>query len=169
MRKILLPEERLYKELNIKACNSRRKRELILLRSSDSPDKIPAIMINSFQPGTYVTPHRHPADGREFFCILSGQLKVIIFDEFGKIANVYRVSPNSTPMMEIPGRTYHTVIAELPDSLIIELYFGIYKPETYKQFSKWAPQESQKDFFKNKEYLQSLLDKVNSFEHNLKS
>ncbi len=169
MEEILYPKEELFKDLNIKARNSLRKRELILLRSSDSLDKIPTIMINSFQPGTYVTPHRHPSDGREFFCILSGQLKIVIFDEFGNILKVYSVNPNNNPMMEIPGNTYHSVIAELPDSLIIKLYFGIYKPDTYKQFAKWAPMEDRKDYFKNKKYLQALIDNVNSFENSLKS
>ena len=169
MRDIIFPNEELFKNLNLKARNSLRKREFVILRSSDSLDKIPTIMINSFQPGTYVIPHKHPSDGREFYCILSGQLKVVIFDESGKIIQTYSINPKSTPMMEIPGNTYHSVIAELPDSLIIELYFGVYNPETYKQFAKWAPMEDRKNYFKNKKYLRVLINNVNSFENNLKS
>lgn len=124
-----------------KSLASPRKREFKCSRSSENGN-IPGIILNVFQPGTYVRPHRHPmSDGKEIWIPIQGLIRAIIFDNDGNVADNFSISPSQNVYFEIPAGTYHSAIAEQPDSVLLELYQGIYNPTTYKAFPQWAPEE----------------------------
>src|SRR3989338_13132 len=125
-----------------------RKRELELFRSSEN-GIIPAMMFNSLQLGSYVQPHKHPKDGREIVIPYRGSVRTILFDEEGKIIGHYDISREKVAFIELPGDTYHGYLALEPDFLMCEMYTGIYNPNTYKNFAKWAPSESDSEEIKN--------------------
>ena len=121
---------------------SSRKRAFGLIRSADSSKNIPSIMVNALQPGTYVRPHRHPKkDGKELLIYLQGELKVLTFDQDGKILENFEFSSIGSRLIEIPSRTYHSVLALSENSVILDMYLGLFNPDSYKEFASWAPEE----------------------------
>jgi len=156
MNEVLRLDFNVLKELFEKAKVSERKRALQVLRSSDKGE-IPAVIFDILLPGTYVRPHRHPQeDGREIWILISGRMKATIFNEDGSIKENYFLSANETVFIEIPARTYHTIIAFEP-SVLCELYFGRYDPSTYKEFGVWAPEENDSNV---QEYLEKMSQKI---------
>ncbi|MEK6826511.1 MAG: WbuC family cupin fold metalloprotein, partial [Nanoarchaeota archaeon] len=115
-------------ELVQKSRHSERKRALSLLRSSDKGE-IPAVMFNCLQPGTYVQPHMHPnEDGKEIWIPQGGVIRAVLFDENGEVGKHFDIGLYKTAFLEILSRTYHTAIALEPDSIMCELYMGVYSP-----------------------------------------
>ena len=137
---------------------SSRKRAFRLFRSSDKGE-LPAMMYNAMQLGTYVQPHRHPSDGKEVWIAQRGIIRAILFDERGVVQEWHDVSVGGIAYIEIPPQTFHTAIPLVPDSVICELYLGIYRAETYKQGATWAPSE-QADPSVSAEYMGRLLEKT---------
>lgn len=142
-----LPIKRLTQELldNLaqQACNSPRLRQNYNLH--DVSEKVQRF-INVLQPGTYVRPHRHHRtagmNGFEFFLVFQGELGMIIMDECGQILDTERVSANGfTRGIELPQGTYHTLVALAPNTIILELKEGPYKPSTDKEFIETFPAE----------------------------
>lgn len=102
--------------------------------------------INVLQPGTYVRPHRHHRtagmNGFEFFLVFQGELGIIIMDKNGQILAKERVSAHgSTRGIELAEGTYHTLVALVPDTVILELKEGPYDPSTDKEFLDIFPDE----------------------------
>lgn len=102
--------------------------------------------INVLQPGTYVRPHRHyrtaGMNGFEFFLVFQGELGIIIMDKDGQILEKEQVSASgSTRGIELPEGTYHTLVALVPDTVILELKEGPYDPTTDKEFLDAFPAE----------------------------
>lgn len=113
-------------------------------------------MLNAMEPGTYVAPHKHQEpDKREVFVLLRGRLLVVQFDDEGRIAQ-HTILDHATGHygVEMPPRTYHTLVSLAPGTVIYELKDGPYHPATDKQFAPWAPQEGQEGCAA---YLQNLL------------
>ena len=80
MLKIVSPK--LLDELSQKAANSPRKR-LNHNFHDDLADPINR-MLNAFEPGTYIQPHKHEnPDKREVIIVLRGSLVVVVFDDSG--------------------------------------------------------------------------------------
>jgi cupin fold WbuC family metalloprotein len=102
--------------------------------------------INVLQPGTYVRPHRHlrspNVNGFEFFLVIQGELGIIILDESGQILHTERIGANgATRGIELPEGTYHTLVALVPDTAILELKEGPYNASTDKEFMDGFPFE----------------------------
>jgi cupin fold WbuC family metalloprotein len=103
-------------------------------------------LLNILQPGTYVHPHRHqrPSEinGFEFFLVVRGELGMLLFDENGQIVHTERISANGkTCGIELPEGTYHSLVALVPDTVILELKEGPYNPSTDKEFMTGFPAE----------------------------
>ena len=131
-----------------------RKRALDLVRSSGAGD-VPAIMYNALQRGTYIQPHRHPEqDGKEMWVLHQGEVGAVLYSEYGRVEEAFRLSRDTKTLLEIPAGMHHTALALEKDTVLLELYFGVYKPETYKEFAPWAPAEKEKDLAKD--YLTTL-------------
>ncbi|MCU0449728.1 MAG: WbuC family cupin fold metalloprotein [Bernardetiaceae bacterium] len=113
-------------------------------------------MLNAMQPGTYVAPHKHQQpDKREAFIILQGKLLVVEFTETGQVTQWLVLSRETGEYgVEIPPRTYHTLVALENGTVVYELKDGPYDPTTDKIFAPWAPAEGAPG---TDEYLAGLL------------
>jgi cupin fold WbuC family metalloprotein len=112
------------------------------------------------EPDTYVQPHKHEnPDKREAFIVLRGSFLIVQFDESGNITDhVVMGGKQGIYGLEIPPRTYHTLISLEEGSVLYELKDGPYIQQTDKIFASWAPQEG--SALANA-YNADLLKKVN--------
>lgn len=100
-------------------------------------------MLNAMEPGTYVQPHKHEnPDKREAFLLLRGKILVVSFDDGGTVKDYVLLNPQSGNFgLEIPPRTYHTLICLEAGSVLYELKDGPYDVANDKVFAAWAPAE----------------------------
>lgn len=127
-------------QLMWQAKKSKRKRAILRLHQHKEPVQR---MINAVMPGTYVPPHKHEnPDKVELFSILKGKVAVLKFNNIGEIEAVLELNERgSIKIVEIPPRTYHSIIALQP-SAILEIIDGPYVEATHKQMAAWAPTEN---------------------------
>lgn len=98
-------------------------------------------MFNCFQPGTYVRPHHHDPQRWELFVILRGRLEVLTFEPGGEPAGRVVLEPAGTVAVEVPGGVDHAVVALEPDTVVLEVKPGPFRPLTDKDFAPWSPRE----------------------------
>ena len=98
-------------------------------------------MLNVFQPGSYVRPHRHGPERFELFIRLAGEAVAMIFDEGGHPAEWAVLTHGGEWAVEVPGGAWHTVFALAPDAVLFEVKPGPYRPLVEKDFAPWAPRE----------------------------
>ena len=100
-------------------------------------------MLNAIEPGSYIQPHKHEnPDKREVFLIFTGRAVVIEYDEYGNITDHILLDPAEGNFgVEIPPRTYHSVIALDSGTVTMEVKDGPYTPIDDKNFATWAPRE----------------------------
>jgi len=139
MLKIVSPK--LLDELSQKAANSPRKR-LNHNFHDDLADPINR-MLNAFEPGTYVQPHKHESpDKREVFIILRGSLVMVFFDDAGNPNDFVLLDRETGNFgVEIPVGAWHSLIALEPGTVVYELKDGPYFQPLDKNFATWAPKE----------------------------
>lgn len=156
MRKIITPK--LLDEVASKALNSARLRMNHNFHD-DLADPINR-MLNAFEPGTYVQPHKHEnPDKREVFIILRGSLVVVFFDNDGTPNDFVLLDPiKGNFAVEIPPKTWHSVVALESGSVVYEVKDGSYSPLDDKDFASWAPKEGDEDC---SAYLESLINRYN--------
>lgn len=101
-------------------------------------------MLNAFEPGTYVRPHRHiDQQKREVFIILKGRLLVMFFDDEGlETHRIELSSASGIHAVEIAPDEWHMATALEPGTVVYEIKDGPYDPATDKQFAPWAPEET---------------------------
>ncbi|MFB6342547.1 WbuC family cupin fold metalloprotein [Saccharicrinis sp. FJH62] len=116
-------------------------------------------MLNAFEPGTYVQPHKHEnPDKREVFIVLKGKLGVVCFDDDGKITEKHVLAPfPGNPGIEIPERTWHMAIALKEGTVAYELKDGPYLPADDKNFAPWAPSEGKPEC---RVYLENIISEA---------
>lgn len=125
---------------------------------TDYADPINRLM-NAFEPGTYVHPHRHKDSQKvEIFIIFTGRLLIVEFDEDGTVID-YCILDHAEGVyaVEIPPRVWHTAIALVPNTVVYEVKNGPYDASTDKDFAPWAPQEGTPE---GPEYNAVLLKKL---------
>jgi len=113
-------------------------------------------MLNAFEPGTYVRPHKHenPAK-REVFLLLRGRLMMLFFNDGGEVTQRVTLSEEEGNYgVEVPPGEWHMAISLEKGTVIYELKDGPYDPVNDKEFAPWAPPEGAPEV---KEYLQNLL------------
>lgn len=100
-------------------------------------------MINVMIRGTYCQPHKHEnPDKLEIFTVLRGEALVPVFNDAGEVVEVARLSSEGpVRQVEIPPRTWHTVMALSPVAVLYEVIEGRYDPATHKRFASFAPGE----------------------------
>lgn len=98
-------------------------------------------MFNVFQPESYVRPHRHEPERWELFTVLAGRACALTFDDSGAVADRALLEPGGTRAVEISGRTWHTLFALVPDTVLFEVKPGPFRPLEDKDFAPWAPRE----------------------------
>ncbi len=117
-------------------------------------------MLNAFEPGTYIAPHKHEnPDKRELFILIRGKLLVVIFHESGMISDyIFLDREKGNFAVEIAPKTWHTVISFEKGSIAFEIKDGPYCPDTDKNYAPWAPPENSAE---GEVYLKNLLDLIN--------
>ncbi len=103
-------------------------------------------MINAIVPGSYVQPHKHEnPDKVELFAILEGRVACLQFASHGALELAVILDANGPDrVVDIPPRTYHSLIALKPSALV-EIIQGPYDAASHKQFAPWAPAEGSPD------------------------
>ena len=153
MIKIVSPE--LLNKVIEKAKNSTRKR----LNHNFHDDLADLInrMLNAFEPGTYIQPHKHEnPDKREVFIVLRGSLVVVFFNNSGAPTDFVLLDPKKgNYAVEIPERTWHSLFALESGSVVYEVKDGPYLPMNDKNFASWAPKEGEPECA---EYLKMLTE-----------
>jgi cupin fold WbuC family metalloprotein len=136
-----LIDQNLLDELTGEARISERKRKNFNFHFGDAD--LLQRMLNAFEPGTYVRPHKHGnPPKREVFLILRGRLLMLFFDDEGKVTKRVILSPDfGTLGIEIPPGVWHMAISLEEGTIIYELKDGPYNPVNDKQFALWAPEE----------------------------
>ncbi len=87
----------------------------------------------SAEPGTAVTPHRHPGKW-ELTVILRGEIEVQTFDEAGTVTGTYRMAPGGLSVLELDEHTFHRFRA-LKRSAFLEIKPGPYLPAENASFT----------------------------------
>ncbi len=141
------------------------KYEMLLAASRESPrlrmiqpiqraDSDPVQrLLNAFQPGTYVRPHKHPSAGAsETVVLLQGELGIVIFDEAGAVTQTIRLRSGS--LVDIAPNVWHAMVCLAPDTVIAEFKKGPYDSETDKEFAPWSREDGE-DLVRE---LESLFD-----------
>ncbi len=113
-------------------------------------------MLNAFEPGTYVRPHKHESpDKCEVFILLTGRAAAIRFDDSGSIVeHVVLDNANGIYGVEFAPREWHMIISLASGTVLYEVKPGPYAPLTDKNFAPWAPAEGSPE---TGNYLASLI------------
>ena len=153
MQKIVSPE--LLNEVIQKAKNLPRGRMNYNFHE-DLADPINR-MLNAFEPGTYIQPHKHEnPDKREVFILLRGSLVVVFFDNSGAPTDFILLDRDQgNYAVEIPEGAWHSLFALESGSVVYEVKDGPYFPISDKNFASWAPREGELGC---EEYLKNLMD-----------
>lgn len=113
-------------------------------------------MFNAFQPGTYLTPHRHLHPRKdETVIVIAGSLLFVEFTDEGEICNTLLLQPGTENFgIDVAPHVYHTYIPLKPNTLVFEVKDGPYTAASDKDFPAWAPKEG------TDEAQQYLLDMI---------
>lgn len=96
-------------------------------------------MLNALEPGTYLPPHRH-SDKEETYLVLRGRLMAFFYDEEGNVTEKICLNPlEGRYGLEIPPRTWHSIIALESGTVIFEIKKGPYQPLSPEDMASWAP------------------------------
>jgi cupin fold WbuC family metalloprotein len=114
-------------------------------------------MLNAFEPGTYIQPHKHEnPDKREVFIVLRGSLVVVFFDNSGTPTDFVLLDRDKgNYAVEIPVEAWHSVFALVSGTVVYEVKDGPYFPMNDKNFASWAPKEGESECA---EYLKLLTE-----------
>ncbi len=139
------------------ARDSDRQRNIHVLHTGD--EDILQRMLNAFQPGTYVAPHRHVAVPKaEAVLAIQGSLGFVRFADDGTYQPedfVYINPKKGVFGVDYRAGVWHTFIALEPDTVVLEVKPGPYDAATDKEFASWAPNEGEAG---TTEYLAKLED-----------
>lgn len=154
---MIVIDSALLNKLSVEASTSTRKRKNLNFHT-ESKDTLQR-MLNAFEPGTYVRPHKHEnPDKREVFIILAGKAAIIQFDDQGEVIKSVILDQKSGILgVEIPPKVFHTIISLEKGTVMYELKDGPYVVENDKNFAHWAPEEGHPDA---EIYLQNILSLI---------
>jgi cupin fold WbuC family metalloprotein len=107
-------------------------------------------LFNAIGMDSYIRPHRHLLDPRnELLVAIRGSFAVLAFDDRGGVLGAVRLSagdgaPGSgrpAAGVEIEPDEWHTAIALVPGSILLEVKAGPFSETAAKEFAGWAPAE----------------------------
>lgn len=100
-------------------------------------------MLNAFEPGTYIQPHKHESpDKREVFVLLRGKLGVVQYLDDGSIGET-TILDTDCPVVEFSPNEWHSVVSLEKGTVVYEIKDGPYEPLSDKNFASWAPKEGE--------------------------
>lgn len=127
-------------------------------------------VLNAIGMDSYVRPHRHYLAPRaECMIAMRGKFALIIFDDDGKVREVvkfgtekYAEVENIGPGIEVPPGTWHTLVALVPGSVLLEMKAGPFDPAGPREFAPWAAEEGAAEARQYFEELRSIAGAVAS-------
>lgn len=124
--------------------SSRRRKNRNLHAADDHPAHR---LLNAVQPDSYIAPHRHIDPHKdETFVVLRGLMGFLVFDDAGHVVRAVKVGAGKTASdalgVDIPAGTWHAAVALAPDTVILEVKAGPYRPLTEMEQAPWAPAEN---------------------------
>lgn len=154
---IKIINEKVLSLLSAEAVESQRLRKNLNLHEY-ADDRLQR-MLNAFEPGTYICPHKHEnPDKRELFILMKGRIIILIFDDSGVVSDSILLDRDKgSYAVEIAPRTWHTVVSLEQGSVAFEIKDGPYDEKTDKYFAPWAPLENHAEA---REYLKKLVAEV---------
>ncbi len=135
--------------------SSRRRKNYNFHQENEALNRL----LNAVEPDSYVCPHRHATPPKdECILLLQGKGAAIVFEETGDLKQIYLLDPDQGKWgIDIPGGTFHTIIALKTSSVFYEVKLGPYVPTSDKEFASWAPREGDPEV---PSYLKSLHQEV---------
>lgn len=131
-------------ELIHAACHSPRLR----MNFNMHPDSGSTVqrLFNAMEPRTYIRAHRHARpNGWELMLAIRGHFDLLLFDETGRVTCRYHMESDGGQIaVEVPPRTWHTVISRAPGTVMFEIKEGPYLPVPPEDFAPWAPDPENK-------------------------
>lgn len=107
-----------------------------MLLHAGHDDQVQRLLI-ALQPGSYVRPHQHSQQW-EMLVLQRGRLDVLAFAPDGVVLARHRLD-RAAPVIQIPARTWHAGVVLEPDTVVMEVKPGPYRPN---EFADWAPEEN---------------------------
>ncbi|MFM8468317.1 MAG: WbuC family cupin fold metalloprotein [Oxalobacteraceae bacterium] len=106
-------------------------------------------LFNAIEPDSYIRPHRHLMDPRdETLIAVRGLFALTIFNDEGVIADIVRLASekyldtaDGSVGVELPSGTWHSLVALVPGSVLMEVKAGPFNPQAPKEFAPWSPEE----------------------------
>ena len=115
-------------------------------------------VFNFMMRDSYMQPHLHPGREKiEKIYLVQGIAAALFFDYKGEMSKCTVLEKGGVEFIEVPAFTWHTYVMLTDTVVTYETMTGVYRPETWKQFAAWAPQEGTVDCNK---YLDLLKSKV---------
>lgn len=117
-------------------------------------------LFNAIGIESYIPPHRHYQDPKEETLIaVKGLFALIIFDEIGEIKHICKFGTEkfltqgvSNVGVELSPNVWHTVLALVDGSILLEVKSGPFIVSAAKEIAPWAPAEDSSeaaDYFNN--------------------
>jgi len=104
-------------------------------------------LFNAIEQNSYIRPHRHANDSREeLLMAVRGLMALLIFDDGGNVTRVVhfgseKYAPDIAAGVEVAPNIWHTVVALVPGSILLEVKEGPFDPTHPKDAAPWAPEE----------------------------
>jgi len=123
-------------------------------------------LFNAIEPGSYIRPHRHASEPREELLVaIRGLMALITFDDQGSVTGILLVGSEKhgcdlAAGVEVASSTWHTVVALVPDCVLLEVKAGPFDPKQPKDLAPWAPEEGSAIA---EDYLQGLVELASKF------
>jgi cupin fold WbuC family metalloprotein len=122
-------------------------------------------LFNAIGIDSYIRPHRHSIESKdECLIAVRGRMALLIFNDIGQVGQVIRFGAQTNEVQQaisvgvnLPAGVWHTVIAEVPDSILFEVKSGPFNPEKAKEYAIWAPEENTPEAA---EYLRQLKHRI---------
>lgn len=127
-----------FEGLQLATQSSRRRYAKVL----HEPGALDNRVFNFMMSNSYMRPHLHPGPEKiENIHIVEGRVRVLFFDDWGAVTSRFDLGPESLSIIAVPAFTWHTYVIMTDFAITYETMWGIYEPNTWKQFAKWAPAE----------------------------
>lgn len=109
--------------------------------------------LNAIGMDSYIRPHRHSLDPKtECLVAVRGKFALVIFGDSGVVQEVIRFGSEKhgedDPLsvgVDLPPGTWHTIVALVPGSVLLELKAGPYDSSAAKEPAPWSPDEGTPD------------------------
>lgn len=121
-------------------------------------------LFNAIEPESYIRPHRHTSVQRdELLVAIRGLMALVTFDEVGQVQRVIRFGSEKYGAelavgVEVGPSIWHTVLALVPGSVLLEVKAGPFDPVQPKDLAEWAPIEYGAGVAKYIQFLKQSLD-----------